>query len=67
VTTDPVKLIVPFDRVRHVRLSPHRFGQAGNLIIVEDDQLRLDLHLSDAQMASLGRAIAKRLASKEEA
>jgi len=45
---------IPLDRQRTIRLAPHRFGQIGNMFVIEDDNGdRIDLYLSDAQVTSL--------------
>jgi hypothetical protein len=51
----PVKLSVPVNDCAIVRLAPHRFGQQGNLIVIEtpDGVERIDLYLNDAQLQAL--------------
>jgi hypothetical protein len=61
------KFIVPVEPTRTIRMAPHRFGQVGNMLIIEDeDGDRLDLYLTDDQIASLGSAIAARLRANAE-
>lgn len=46
---------------RLVRMSPHRFGQVGNLFIFESKDWRLDLHLTDGELRIIRDLIDKRL------
>jgi hypothetical protein len=63
-----VKLILPVTPGRQVRLSPHRYGQVGNLIIIEDPSGdRYDLHFSDDDLLALYDAARTRLNANADA
>lgn len=56
------KLIVPVEPTRTIRLASHRFGQVGNMFVIEDDNGdRIDLYLTDEQVTSLMVACTGRL------
>ena len=60
------KIIIDVGGPRRVRLAPHRFGQRGNLIVVEhDDGDRLDLHLTDRELRTLVEAATRRLSHRQ--
>ena len=60
-----MKIIAEVDKSRMIRLSPHRFGQVGNLIIIEESNGdRFDLHFSDGQLRVLAGLIDQRLSAK---
>lgn len=55
---------IPMNRERSVRLAPHRFGQRGNMLIVEGDGHRVEVYLSDQQLERLVAAGVARLNAK---
>lgn len=62
------KLVMPLDSERTLSLSPHRFrATSSNLIIIEDEHLRIDLHLSDAQLWALWETVRQRMGYKSPA
>ena len=57
-----MKTIVPLDKTRMIRMAPHRYGQVGNLLIIEESSgVRFDWHFSDGQLRILRDLIDKRL------